>query len=113
LQIQKNKAAIIIDSASCGANNITKSMQISDNSAATALYGNSIVGNIQVNSNSAPAVIDANTVSGNIQVQNNSSSNAIFANRVKGSLQCSGNNISMLTGGGNTAAQKQGECAGF
>jgi hypothetical protein len=35
----------------------------------------------------------------------------VFNNAVKGILQCSGNTA--ITGGGNTAAQKQGQCAAF
>jgi glutamine amidotransferase PdxT len=37
----------------------------------------------------------------------------VFTNTVKANLQCSGNNSLLITGGGNTAMQKLGQCAGF
>jgi hypothetical protein len=56
-------------------------------------------------------VINYNTVSGNLRVQNNSSTNQIIGNTVSNTLQCSGN--STTNGSGNTAKQKQGQCANY
>jgi hypothetical protein len=53
-----------------------------------------------------------NTVGANLHVQNNIASTQVFNNIVKKDLQCQ-NNSPAITGGGNTAAQKQGQCSGF
>jgi hypothetical protein len=74
--------------------------------------GNIIGGNLQVHNNTASIAIFSNTVGGNIQIQNNSAPTQVFNNTVKQSLQCQ-NNFPATTGGGNTAAQKQGQCSAF
>jgi hypothetical protein len=73
--------------------------------------GNTISGNLQVQNNTAPTTIDGNRVGGNLQDQNNTALTQVFGNTVTGNLQCQNN--STITGGGNTAKQKQGQCAGF
>ncbi len=93
LTFQNNGTAVQIGSSSCA--------------------GNTIAGNLQVTNNSASVQVDNNKVSGNIQIQNNTAAAAIFTNTAKGNLSCSGNTASLLTGGGNTAATKQGQCADF
>ena len=113
LLFQNNGTAVLIGSPSCPGNSIGGNLQVTSNSAATEVYGNSVSGNVQVTSNSAATQVDANTVNGNLQIQNNSASAAVFSNTVKANLQCSGNNSALLSGGGNKAAQKQGQCAGF
>jgi hypothetical protein len=42
---------------------------------------------------------------------NNTAAIQVGFNKVKNTLQCQGN--SAITGGGNTAMQKQGQCAAF
>jgi hypothetical protein len=74
--------------------------------------GNMIGGNLQVHNNTASIAIFSNTVGGNVQVENNSAPTQVFNNIVKQSLQCQ-NNSPATTGGGNTAAQKQGQCSAF
>jgi hypothetical protein len=110
---QNNGTAVLIGSPSCPGNSISGNLQVTSNSAATEVYGNSVSGNLQVTSNSAATQVDINTVNGNLQIQNNSASAAVFSNTAKGNLQCSGNNSSLISGGGNKAAQKQGQCASF
>jgi len=73
--------------------------------------GNTVGGDLQVGSNSAVVGIVGNRVAGNMQVQNNTGSTTVSSNNVVKNLQCSGN--STITGGGNTASQKQGQCAAF
>ena len=73
--------------------------------------GNTVGGDLQVQSNTAAVQVWSNTVGGNLQVQKNNGSLAVFTNNVKSSLQCGGN--ASITGGGNTAGQKQGQCAAF
>ena len=73
--------------------------------------GNVIGGNLQVQNNTAATVMYGNTVAGNLQDQNNTASTQVFHNAVTHNLQCQNN--TSITGGGNTAAQKQGQCASF
>ena len=81
-------------------------------SAAPWCVGNGIGGNLEVHNNTASIAILNNTVGGNVQVQNNTASTQVFNNVVKQDLQCQ-NNSPAITGGGNTAAQKQGQCSAF
>jgi Bacterial Ig-like domain (group 3)/Putative Ig domain len=74
--------------------------------------GNTIGGNLQITGNTAPLQIYKNAVGGNLQVQSNTGSAQIFQNTIQNLLQCSGNS-SPFTGGKNTAAGKQGQCAKF
>jgi hypothetical protein len=69
------------------------------------------VHDLQVTSDTGGVTVDKNQVGGNLQVQNDSPSTAVFSNTVTGMLQCSGN--AGISGGGNTAQQKQGQCASY
>ena len=77
----------------------------------TACSGNSVGGNLKVQSNTAQTVIFGNAVGGNLQDINNTAPTQVFNNKVVNNLQCQGNTA--ITGGGNTATQKQGQCASF
>jgi dienelactone hydrolase len=79
--------------------------------AASSCPGNVIGGNLQVQGNTASTIIFDNAVVGNLQDQSNTAGTQVFGNQVGNDLQC-GNNSS-ITGGGNTAKQKQGQCANF
>jgi hypothetical protein len=46
-----------------------------------------------------------------LQDQNNIGSTQVFSNVITAALQCQGN--TSITGGGNTALSKQGQCAKF
>jgi len=113
VQFQNNGTAVLIGSPACLGNTVSGSLQVTTNTAATEVYGNTVSGNLQVQNNSAATQVDDNKVSSNLQVQNNTASTAVFSNTVKANLQCSGNNSSLITGGGNIAVQKQGQCASF
>ena len=74
--------------------------------------GNTVGGNLQVLSNAAAVGIVGNTVTGgNLQVLSDTGSTVVSGNHVAKNLQCSGNTA--ITGSGNTAQQKQGQCATF
>ena len=73
--------------------------------------GNTVGGNLQVQNNNGATTIDSNTVGGNLLDQNNVGATQVFTNTITHNLQCSGN--SSITGGGNTAARKLGQCASF
>jgi lysophospholipase L1-like esterase len=79
--------------------------------AATLCPGNRIGGDLQVGNNTAAAGIVGNIVGGNLQVQNDAGATVVSSNNVVKNLQCSGNVA--ISGNGNTATQKQGQCAAF
>jgi hypothetical protein len=73
--------------------------------------GNTVRGNLQVYKNRATVQsrIETNSAYGNLQHYENRGNYNIFGNDIKGNLQCF-SNAPPPTGGGNTAAQKQGQC---
>jgi hypothetical protein len=80
--------------------------------------GAKVEGNLQVDNNAEPVAIGTglpsclgNSVGGNLQLDNNSASVQVFDNDASGNLHCEKN--SSITGDGNTAESKQGECADF
>jgi len=77
----------------------------------TSCAGNVVGGNVQVQNNSGATVIDSNTVYSNVVDQNNTGATQVFSNTISHNLTCSGN--TSITGGGNKAQRKQGQCAGF
>ena len=73
--------------------------------------GNFVVGNLLVQNNSGPSVIDSNIVVGNLSDQTNTGATQVFTNTINNNLQCSGN--TSITGGGNKAHHKLGQCSTF
>jgi hypothetical protein len=99
----------------CGAT-VDGNLQYQNNGAVVtiggdpACAGNTIGRNLQISGNSAPAQVIGNTVGGNLQVQNNTGpSTQVSENVVSKNLQCENN--ASITGGGNSAQKKQGQCA--
>ena len=85
-------------------------------STVAACPGNTVGGNLDVHNNTAVTAIDNNVVGGNLTDNNNTAATQIFNNVITGNLQCSGNvaqPLNSITGGGNTAKKKQGQCAAF
>jgi hypothetical protein len=87
-------------------------------SAAASHVCNTVVqGNVQAQGNASAVQIGGdlscpgNTISGNLLVQDNTGSTQVSSNSVQKNLNCSGN--AALSGSGNTASQKQGQCAAF
>ena len=80
-------------------------------SSSAACPGNVIAGNLVVSANLAATAVYNNTVGGNLLDQLNLRPTQVFNNRVTGILSCSGD--TSITGGGNTAIKKQGQCANF
>jgi hypothetical protein len=94
LQFQNSGTALLIGStnpASCAGNNVGGNLQVHDNTAATTVAGNTVGGNLQDNKNTALT--------------------QVFTNMVGNNLQCAGD--TSITGGGNTAKSKQGQCSAF
>lgn len=94
LQFQNNGTSVEIGSAS-----------------PSACGGNVIVGNLQVQNNTAATSIYNNTVSRNLLDHDNAGATQVFGNTVTQNLLCANN--SSISGGMNTAQQKQGQCAAF
>jgi hypothetical protein len=112
LQFQNNSAGVDIGlSSSCPGNDIDGNLQVQNNSASTQIYNNTVGGNLQDQNNTAATVIDGNTVKGNMQVENNRVSTQVFSNSVANNLQFQNN--TSITGGADTARQKQGQCSSF
>ena len=79
--------------------------------SAGGCVGNFVVGNLLVQNNSGPSVIDSNIVVGNLNDQTNTGATQVFTNTINNNLQCSGN--TSITGGGNKAHHKLGQCSTF
>jgi hypothetical protein len=80
-------------------------------SAATSCAGNQVGGDLTVHNNSGATTVAGNTVTGNLDDHNNTGATQVFNNTVGNNLACQQN--STITGGGNTAKTKQGQCAAF
>ena len=113
LVIQSDSTAVLIGSGtpSCAGNIIKGSLQVASNPAAVTMDGNKVSGSVQVQSNAGATIIDGNTVGVSMQVQSNTGATQIFSNVISNALQCQSN--TSITGGGNTAPTKQGQCAKF
>jgi hypothetical protein len=113
LQFQSNGTSVQIGSgsSSCAGNVINGNLQVTSNTAAITLDGNKVSGSLQVQSNPGATTMDGNTIGGNLQNQSNTGPTQVFTNVITGTLQCQSN--TSITGGGNTAALKQGQCAKF
>ena len=91
LQSQQNGTPVAIGTPSCTGNTVGGNLQVQSNTGATAIGGNTVFGNLQDNSNRGATQVFSNVIGGSLQCQNNSS----------------------ITGGGNKARLKQGQCATF
>jgi hypothetical protein len=114
LQFQNNRSPVEIGSAtlsSCAGNAIGGNLQVQNNAAQTVIDNNGVSGNLQDQNNGASSTIDGNTVIGNLQVQNDIGTTQVSSNVVKNILQCENN--ASISGGGNTAKLKQGQCSAF
>jgi hypothetical protein len=114
LEVQDNGTAVEIGStslSSCAGNVIDGKLQVQFNIGATVIDGNTVGGNLQADINIGSTVIDGNTVGDNLQVDANFGSTQVFSNIVSNNLQCEID--ASITGGGNTAKRKQGQCSRF
>ena len=112
LLFQNNTASVQIGyQTACAGNYIGGYLQVGNNNASTWLFNNTVTGSLQDQNNSAPTQVVGNRVGGNLHVQNNSAATQVFNNSVASTLACQNNRS--ITGGGNTAKQKQGQCAKF
>jgi hypothetical protein len=99
----------------CGAT-VKKNLMIQNDSSTITLGGTScgttaVGGNLIVQSDSGAVSITSVRVTGNLTVQGNTGTLQVLNNQVSKNLLCSGN--TSITGQGNTANSKQGQCATF
>lgn len=73
--------------------------------------GNILGGSLLVMNNSASTQASQNAVEGNLVIMNNAGPTQVFNNNVTNLLQCRNN--SSITGDGNTARLKLGQCSAF
>jgi hypothetical protein len=114
LIFQNNGAAILIGSdgpTTCAGNSVWGNLTIQGNSAPVSVTGNTVSNNLTVQNNSGSTVINGNTVGGNLIDHNNTGANQLFADGIARNLLCQGNTA--ITGGGDTASFKQGQCSIF
>jgi hypothetical protein len=95
----------------CGSNSVGGNLHAQSDTGATEIYGNSISGNLHVNNDSAETQVYNNSVGNNLVLEGNGGSTQVFNNMVLNDLQCNTN--STITGGGNTAKKKSGQCKSF
>jgi phage tail protein X len=80
-------------------------------SATPACPGNSVDGNMTIQNNTAAISAVNNQMTGNLTVQGNTGTVQVIGNNVGKNLDCS--NDTSISGSGNTARQKQGQCTNF
>jgi uncharacterized repeat protein (TIGR03803 family) len=83
------------------------------------ICGVNVNGSFYYDANGSPAQIGSsagscpgNTIGGDLEFDSNTSSVQGFNNKVNSNINCSGN-TGTLTGGGNTASSKNGQCSSF
>ena len=126
ITLQANKAAIGLTgntvngsltdqsntaSTTLSGNKVTGSLTDQGNSGASVVTLNLVEGNLIDESNSASSILSQNTVDANLTDQGNTAPTQVTGNKVTGTLLCQSN--SSITGSGNTASKKQGQCANF
>ena len=101
---------------------INGNLQIQNIPAGTAqsqVCGTNVTGNLQFQNNGTPVQIGSastgacpgNTIGHNLLIDSNTASTQVFNNIVTNNLQCQNN--TSISGGGNTAKHKDGQCASF
>ena len=111
LQFQNSGTAVLIGSSSGCGNTVGGDLQVQNNSAAVTIDYNTVGGNLTDQNNSAATTVDNNTVGNNLTDQNNTAHTQVSSNSITKNLQCNGN--TSISGSGNTASSKQGQCATF
>jgi uncharacterized repeat protein (TIGR03803 family) len=86
--------------------------------AQNTICGANVFGSLYYDGNASPAEIGSsagscpgNSIGGDLEVDSNSAAVQVFNNSIHDDLTCSGN--SSITGGGNTAKNKIGQCSSF
>jgi uncharacterized repeat protein (TIGR03803 family) len=88
-------------------------------STQSSVCGTNVYGSLYFDGNAAPVQIGStsgscagNTIGGDLEFMSNTAAVQVFNNSASSNLTCSGN-TSTVTGGGNTAVSKSGQCSSF
>ncbi len=92
-------------------NNLAAALIGAGPTSTAACAGNIVGGNLEVQNNSGATTVIGNTVTGNLDDHNNTGPTQVFSNVVRNNLTCQ--QYSLITGAGNKAKSKQGQCAAF
>lgn len=113
MELENVGATLNIGSSSptCTGNSIGGHLLVKDNSGLTNIYDNFVTDNLHVESETGSTQVYNNNVGKDLLLDTNSGSTAVFNNTVVNNLNCATN--SSISGGGNTAKKKLGECASF
>lgn len=107
--------SVIVGGTACGTTTIGQNVELENDTGAVSVSFTNMSGSLVATNNTSTVLLSGNSVGQNLQVQNNSDSavNAtqVLNNKVVGTITCSGN--ASITGSGNTAKQKLGQCATF
>ena len=96
--------------ALCKGNTIEGEFLLTDSNAGVAVVGNK-VGDVTLLDNAGAADVFVNVIERNLSILNNTGPINVLNNTVGNTLQCRNN--TSISGGGNTAKQKEGQCSNF
>jgi hypothetical protein len=92
--------------------------KVASGSSMSRICQTNVGGNLQISTSAIPILIGSpqascysNSFGGNVDIEGNTAAISFYENHVAKNLSCSGN--SSITGGGNTAQKKEGQCATF
>ncbi len=99
------------DAPTCAGNSIGGHLLVKDNTGLTNIFDNFVTDNLHVEGDTGSTQVYNNNVGKNLLLQSNSGSTQVFNNIVVNNLRCETN--SSISGGGNTAKKKEGQCTSF
>ena len=106
LQLNARQASLQVVNTSVGGN-----LDAQLNAGELVLSQNTVSRNLDVQTNRGGVTVTGNRVGRNMDVERNAPTTVVTSNQLTGNLQCSSN--TGISGSGNTARQKQGQCAAF
>jgi YVTN family beta-propeller protein len=114
LRFRNNGDPVVIGSPNqslCAGNVIDGNLEVQDNTGKAVIYGNTVRFDLLDRDNKAATVIDGNIVGWDLLAECNRVSTQVFSNSVKHNISC--RDDASITGGGNTAERKEGQCSRF
>jgi hypothetical protein len=113
LQVQADIVGAEIGSSysTCPGNNINGNLTLQLLAGSVSAVGNTVGGSVTVRDNLATTIILGDTVTGNLEDLQNLGATQVVNNTIGGTLACKQD--ANITGSGNTAGSKQGQCSTF
>lgn len=113
LQVQADIVGAQIGSSysTCPGNNIDGNLTLQLLAGSVSAVGNTVGGSVTVRDNLASTTIQSNTVTGNLEDLQNLGATQVVNNTVGATLGCQQD--AKISGSGNTARSKQGQCSTF